>query len=205
MKIRLLHSVIAAILMVAAGLVIAASAQAGSLRTLTLGYHGRLNGSGTLDATYTGVARFQIPAGWRAVKKGVFYNLTPPAVNGCFIKVQVNNQPNLTTASTSAQVASALPVGFRIAELVRGARAHGSWGADETAPHADPPGRRVYAIGVIHLTGHQYDRLRAVATFVGSCSDDEVRSGPTLRALQRIVTRGSFKAHWRAGTRNHSG
>jgi hypothetical protein len=139
------------------------------------------------------VARFQIPATWPAVKKAVLYNLTPPVVEGCWIKVQVNNQPRLTTAATGAQVAEALREGFRIADLGRGKRAHASWGIDETAPPVAPPGHRVYAIGVIHLSGHFYVRLRAVATFVGACSNDVVRNGPTLTALRRIVIGGSFR------------
>jgi hypothetical protein len=195
MKTSLPNRALVAVLTVAVGFLTAATAQAGSLRTLTLGYHGVLIGSGSLDENYAGVARFQIPTSWHAVKKGRFYNLTPPAINGCTIKVQVNNQPTLTKVSTGAQVAAALPDGLRIAELGRGSRAQGSWGLDETAPHVAPPGRRVYAIGVIHLTGHQYDRLRAVATFAGSCSDDAVRNGPTTRALQRIVSAGSFRGH----------
>jgi hypothetical protein len=194
MKIRSLQGVIA-IASVIAFAALAPAAHASRPRWLTLGYHGVLIGSGTLDEDFSGVARFQIPATWHAVKKGRFYNLTPPMVEGCAIKVQVNNQPTLTKAATGAQVAASLPEGLRVADLGRGSRAHGSWGTDETAPHADPPGRRVYAIGIIHLSGHFYDRLRAVATFSGACSDDVVRNGPTLTALRRIVIGGSFDGH----------
>jgi hypothetical protein len=191
MKIRSLQSAIAIACVVAFAALVPA-AHASPLRWLTLPYHGSLRGSGTLDQDFSGAARFQIPESWRAVKKGRFYNLTPPVVEGCWIKVQVNNAPTLTKATTAAQVAATFPEGFRIAELARGSRAHGSWGIDETTPHADPPGRRVYALGIIHLSGHFYDQLRAVATFVGACSDDVVRNGPTLTALRRIVTGGSF-------------
>jgi hypothetical protein len=191
MKIRSLQGAIA----IACGIAFAAlapAAHAGPLRWLTLPYTGVLVGSGNLDEDFSGAARFQIPATWRAVKKVVFYNLTPPVVEGCWIKVQVNSQPRLTKATTGAQVVETFPEGFRIVELGRGKRAHGSWGIDETAPRVAPPGRRLYAVGVIHLSGHFYVRLRAVATFVGACSDDVVRNGPTLTALRRIVTGGSF-------------
>jgi hypothetical protein len=191
MKIRSLQGAIVVACGIAFGALVPA-AHASPLRWLTLPYHGVLVGSGNLEEDFSGAAHFQIPATWRAVKKGRFYNLTPPVVGRCWIKVQVNNAPTLTKATTAAQVAATFPEGFRIVELARGSRAHGSWGIDETAPHVHPPGRRVYAIGVIHLSGHFYVRLRAVATFVGECSDDVVRNGPTLTALRRIVTGGSF-------------
>ncbi len=191
MKIRSLQSALAIACVVAFAALIPA-AHASPLRWLTLPYHGVLIGSGTLEDDFSGAARFQIPETWPAVKKGRFYNLTPPMVEGCWIKVQVNNQPRLTKTATATQVEESLREGFRIADLGRGKRAHGSWGIDETAPRVAPPGRRVYAVGVIHLSGHFYIRLRAVATFVGACSDDVVRNGPTLTALRRIVTGGSF-------------
>src|SRR3954447_19326514 len=169
------------------------AAAASDLRSLTLNYHGVLIGSGTLNEDFSGVSTFAIPTTWQAAKKGRFYNLAPPTQGGCTTKVQVNNQPTLTRASTKSQVAATLKAGLRVAELGRGPRVHGSGGADERTTHASPRSRRVYAIGIIHLSGHVYDRLRAVATFSGSCSDDLVRRGSVLTALKRIVRTGTFK------------
>jgi hypothetical protein len=195
MRIPVRQSIVLLVLTIVVATALSPAARASSLRSLTLKYHGVLIGSGSLDENYSGVARFQIPSTWDAIQKGRFFDLTPPAVEGCAIKVQVNNQPTLTAAGPGAQVAAALPDGLRVAALGRGSRAHGSWGIDETSPHAAPPGRRVYAIGIIHVSKHEYDRLRVVVTFSGSCSDDVVRNGPTLTALRRIVSDGSFAGH----------
>ncbi len=173
------------------------NATAGMPQPLTLSYHGPLTGSGSLDENFAGTSTFRIPSTWAAAKSknGRYYELTPPPDDGCTFKVQVNNQPTLTKASTAAQVAAALPEGFRRAQLGRGTRPHGSWGADETSTHATATRRRIYAIGVIHLTGHLNDRFRAVATFDGSCSDDMVRNGTVALAVERIVQTGSFTGH----------
>jgi hypothetical protein len=168
------------------------AAHASSPRTLTLPYHGPLIGSGSLAEDFAGTAKFQVPSTWKTERSGRYYELTPPAVNGCTIKLQVNNQPTLTKATTAAQVDAALPVGFRAAQLGRGSRTHGSWGADETTNHTTPTRRRVYAIGVIHLTGHLYDHIRAVATYDGTCPDDIVRDGPDTAALERIARTATF-------------
>jgi hypothetical protein len=173
-------------------LVLPAGATAGSTRTLTLKYHGPLIGSGSLAEDFAGVSTFKAPSGWAARRSGRFYDLTPSAAEGCAFKVQVNNQPTLTTASTARQVAAALPEGYRKAALGRGSRAHGSWGADETSNKATATHRVVYAIGIIHLSSHLYDRLRVVATFDGSCSDDVVRNGDVTAQVQQIARTGTF-------------
>lgn len=128
----------AAALLAAAALSTVASAN--STRTLTLPYHGPLIGSGSLAEDFAGTAKFQVPSIWKAEKSGRYYELTPPAVDGCTIKMQVNNQPTLTKATPAAQVAAALPEGFQAARLGRGSRTHGSWGQTRPRTTPRPPG-----------------------------------------------------------------
>jgi hypothetical protein len=124
MKIRSLQSAVAVACVVAFAALVPA-AHASPLRRLTLPYHGVLIGSGTLEDDFSGAAHFQIPTTWPAVRKGRFYNLTPPMVEGCWIKVQVNNQPRLTKAATGAQVRRVPP--GRISHRRFGSRKARSW------------------------------------------------------------------------------